>query len=124
MDRVEKGHKPGSRYTQEGEEEVACTKIYYASRTHSQLAQVLPELSKLKLSNNSISVTNHHPLLSGSGAGARKRGLDDEDEDETSTTPTTRTVSLGSRKQLCINDSLRSRTRDLDEACRELLGGT
>lgn len=35
----------------------------------------------------------------------------------------TRTVSLGSRKQLCINDELRRKTRDLDEGCRELLSG-
>jgi chromosome transmission fidelity protein 1 len=34
-----------------------------------------------------------------------------------------RTVSLGSRKQLCINDNVRSKSKDLDEGCRELLEG-
>jgi chromosome transmission fidelity protein 1 len=34
-----------------------------------------------------------------------------------------RAVALGSRKQLCINDDLRKRTGDLDEACRTLLHG-
>lgn len=37
--------------------------------------------------------------------------------------PRWRAVSLGSRKQLCINDGLRARAGDLDEKCRELLGG-
>lgn len=34
-----------------------------------------------------------------------------------------RTVSLGSRKQLCINDELRKHSGDLDEACRQMLSG-
>ena len=34
-----------------------------------------------------------------------------------------RAVSLGSRKQLCINEQLRGRAGDLDEACRQMLGG-
>ena len=34
-----------------------------------------------------------------------------------------RAVSLGSRKQLCINEHLRGRAGDLDEACRQMLGG-
>jgi chromosome transmission fidelity protein 1 len=37
--------------------------------------------------------------------------------------PRWRTVTLGSRKQLCINDELRAKYGDLDEKCRELLGG-
>lgn len=39
------------------------------------------------------------------------------------TRPHWRTVSLGSRKQLCINDEIRTKLNDLDEKCRELLGG-
>lgn len=34
-----------------------------------------------------------------------------------------RTVSLGSRKQLCINEDVRSKPGDLDEKCRELQDG-
>jgi hypothetical protein len=34
-----------------------------------------------------------------------------------------RTVSLGSRKQLCINEGIRSNPGDLDEKCRELQDG-
>lgn len=99
-------------------EETTCTKVYYASRTHSQLSQVLPELRRLKLFRLS-SFRSAHPLHPEKPSIPRKRGLDDleEGEDETRT----RTVALGSRRQLCINEELRSKTRDLDEGCRELL---
>ena len=45
----------------------------------------------------------------------------DEEEDAVGTGP--RAVSLGSRKQLCINERLKERAGDLDEACRQMLGG-
>ena len=35
----------------------------------------------------------------------------------------TQTVSLGFRKQLCINDGFQAKARDLDEACGGFLGG-
>ncbi|KAJ7855956.1 helicase C-terminal domain-containing protein [Mycena olivaceomarginata] len=86
------------------EEDPTCTKIYYASRTHSQLAQILPEMRRLKLSP--VVATPTHCSSSG--------------EDEMPVV-FSRTVSLGSRKQLCINDNVRSKSKDLDEGCRELL---
>ncbi len=102
-------------------EETTCTKIYYSSRIHSQLSQVLPELRKLKLAP--ASVKNLHPTTGvQTPFTPQKRKLEEKDEED-KVSVTTRTVSLGSRKQLCINDKLRSKARDLDEACRELLGG-
>lgn len=108
--RVEKQSRPGHG----DEPELTCTKIYYASRTHSQLTQVLPELQRLKLYSNVISL---HPSDK-----TKKRQLD-ESESNSEVGLNTRTVALGSRKQLCINDEVREKTRDLDEGCRELLGG-
>ncbi|KAF9816792.1 hypothetical protein IEO21_03872 [Rhodonia placenta] len=46
--RLRQGTKPSTPGS-DAEEEPGCTKIYYASRTHTQLAQVLHELRKLKL---------------------------------------------------------------------------
>ncbi|KJA17484.1 hypothetical protein HYPSUDRAFT_146538 [Hypholoma sublateritium FD-334 SS-4] len=112
-----------SRHDPDSDGEITCTKVYYASRTHSQLAQVLPELSKLKFAANP-SVTNFHPKDNAIQQQiSRKRALDDLlEQDLPTSTKITRAVSLGSRKQLCINDQLRGKARDLDEACRELLG--
>ncbi|KAF8195495.1 helicase C-terminal domain-containing protein [Pholiota molesta] len=88
-------------------------KIYYASRTHSQLAQVLPELSRLKLPSK-LTITNRHS--DGPHSIPHKRTiseLDDENAAVASSSRPTRAISLGSRKQLCINDQL---------PCREILG--
>ncbi|KAJ3917495.1 helicase C-terminal domain-containing protein [Lentinula edodes] len=87
-------------HTDSEELEMTCTKIYYASRTHSQLTQVLPELRKLKIPrcNNLSSIcSDDHKYYQ------------------------SRALSLGSRKHLCINAELRGRVRDIDEGCRELL---
>ncbi|KAF8895275.1 helicase C-terminal domain-containing protein [Infundibulicybe gibba] len=111
MARMEKGTRSA---WQDGDIEPTCTKIYYASRTHSQLAQVLPELERLKLVPASTAPSRPE-------AGARKRTMGEAFESEVKYY-TSRTVSLGSRKQLCINKTLRARKGDLDEACRELLG--
>lgn len=118
--RVDKPSKPGYL---DDEVEPTCTKIYYASRTHSQLAQVLPELRRLTLK---LEVSSHHPQATTPiEIVNRKRGVDGLDNDDVEDPPLSysRSVSLGSRKQLCINDELRARTQDLDEGCRELLAG-
>lgn len=115
---MEKGTSRKSFF--DDEEDPICTKIYYASRTHSQLAQILPELRRLKLSPL---VTT--PTHCGSSVDIpQKRAAPDDllDEDEMPVV-FSRTVSLGSRKQLCINDNVRSKSKDLDEGCRELLEG-
>ena len=109
----------------DGEAEPTCTKIYYASRTHSQLAQILPEMRRLRLK---FHVSSLHPTPQPSkptSQNPQKRSGDElDDDDEDIPAPCARTVSLGSRKQLCINDELRTKSRDLDESCRELSGGT
>jgi len=98
-------------------EEPTCTKIYYASRTHSQLTQVLPELKRLKLSVVSQDIHSEEDDCTN---GVKRKAEDEEEEQKACHT---NTVALGSRKHLCINDELRTKSKDLDEACRELLGG-
>ena len=115
--------------------EPTCTKIYYTSRTHSQLSQVLHELEKLKINLSPTSVVAVHANSRASEQGhtltaaTAKRPISvlDDDEDMSPSGDTVmdvRVVSLGSRKQLCINDKLKSKAGDLDEACRQLLSGT
>ncbi|TBU40126.1 DNA repair helicase [Dichomitus squalens] len=111
----------------ESEKEPSCTKIYYASRTHSQLAQVLHELEKLKIKLN-IAVPSapsfpsaRRPLDASRVEKRPVESLESENEDDTMGTGP-RAVSLGSRKQLCINERLKERAGDLDEGCRQMLG--
>ncbi|KAF7291652.1 Chl1 helicase [Mycena chlorophos] len=101
------------------EEEPTCTKIYYASRTHSQLSQILPELKRLKLRVSSVE--EPPACRNPPDSGQRKRPAPEDDEEGDVAVSYTRTVSLGSRKQLCINEQVRSKSKDLDEGCRELL---
>ncbi|KAH0832205.1 putative DNA repair helicase [Lanmaoa asiatica] len=111
-------------------QEPTCTKIYYASRTHSQLTQIIPELQRLKFKHVSYTQHSSHgsgnetcSILSSSGQ-KKKRRVELDEEDSTGTDRRQwRNVSLGSRKQLCINEDVRSRPGDLDEKCRELQDG-
>ena len=106
--------------------EPTCTKVYYASRTHSQLSQVLHELRKLKIDLSGASIVSLHPSSHDLPSGGAKRlisYLEEEDELDTSEGVSIRTVSLGSRKQLCINEKLKAKAGDLDEACRQRLSG-
>ncbi|KAI0644923.1 DNA repair helicase [Trametes meyenii] len=103
--------------------EPTCTKIYYASRTHSQLAQVLHELDKLQLKLN-VAVSTIQPMPTNFSSSSKRpaAALDDADDPARGEGCGPRAVSLGSRKQLCINERLREKAGDLDEACRQMLG--
>ncbi|KAF4591168.1 ATP-dependent DNA helicase chl1 [Pleurotus pulmonarius] len=92
-----------------------ATKIYYASRTHSQLTQVIPEFRRLKLHAN---ISSLHPTTA-TTPGIKRNAEEIENDDMT--TLFTPAVALGSRKQLCIHEELRRNRWDLDDKCRDLL---
>lgn len=85
-----------SRHEEEEEEPETLPRIIYASRTHSQLSQFVAELRKTHF------------------------GQSDEE------TASIRTISLGSRKQMCINDEVQALGRSkgseaMNERCLELM---
>lgn len=85
----------------EDEEPETTPKIFYASRTHSQLSQFVAELKKTEF--------------------GRHISVDDEEEGAQ-----VRSVSLGSRKQMCINEKVqalgqRAGAEAMNERCQELM---
>ena len=60
----------------------------------------------------------------GDEGGKRKYELTGSHPESHNESPETRFVSLGSRKQLCLNEKLKAKGGDLDERCRDLLQGT
>lgn len=91
---------------QRADDEVAeedVPKVYFASRTHSQLRQLTSELLKTTFSGE--------PELPASAEAELTVGSDDP----------VSLVPLASRRQLCINDKVRSLREDrLNEACLDM----
>ena len=90
----------------EDEEPETTPRIFYVSRTHSQLAQFVAELRKTRFGK-----TLH--IVDGAA------GAHDEPA---------RSISLGSRKQMCINSEVqrvaaRAGAEAMNERCRELAKG-
>lgn len=76
----------------------ACTKVYFASRTHSQLGQFLSELRKVEF--DSVAPEKNENLVS---------------------CEPVRAITLASRKSLCIHPRISNLPLDqLNEACLEL----
>jgi chromosome transmission fidelity protein 1 len=75
-----------------------------------------------------MSLSSHsHPTTEGPAGdegGKRKYEPTDSHADTHNESPETRFASLGSRKQLCLNEKLKAKGGDLDEHCRDLLQGT
>lgn len=112
-------------HTDNEEPEITCTKIYYASQTHSQLTQVLPELIKPKIPGCTMvdidtmpNLDQDVPYYLGKHKEQDTLSLIYSDDHYQS-----RALFLGSRIHLCINAELRGRVKDIDECCRELLAG-
>jgi hypothetical protein len=97
--RLEAGSKP----KEEEAEEIDVPKIYYTSRTHTQLRQLTSELMKTTFARRA------KPKASSAGP-----ELDIEFEREDEDDLPIRSVPLGGRKQLCINEKV-SRTTSKPE---------
>lgn len=91
----------------EDEEPETTPKIFYVSRTHSQLSQFVSELRKTSFGRE-IAIT--------------ELGKDGVAEDSV------RSISLGSRKQMCINEEVqrigvKAGSEAMNERCLELAKG-
>ena len=74
-----------------------------------------------------MSLSSHsHPTTDGPAGdgGKQKYELSSPHADTHNESPETRFASLGSRKQLCLNEKLKAKGGDLDERCRDMLQGT
>ncbi|KDE06580.1 hypothetical protein MVLG_03076 [Microbotryum lychnidis-dioicae p1A1 Lamole] len=90
------------------QEEPDVQKIYFASRTHSQLSQFIAELRKTPFS--------------------RSTPIPDAPEGSPTSIPPIRVIPLGSRQNLCINDEVRNKSNGSNEVlgdlCLELQKGS
>ncbi|WVW82792.1 hypothetical protein I302_104803 [Kwoniella bestiolae CBS 10118] len=108
MDKYE-ALRPKSSTNEGEEEEEDLPKIYYTSRTHTQLRQLTSELLKTSFPISDPDSSTINP-----------------DQAEPSTSKGVSLVPLGSRKQLCINDKVRLLARSvagderLNEACLDM----
>ncbi|EST05055.1 ATP-dependent helicase, C-terminal [Kalmanozyma brasiliensis GHG001] len=98
MQQYEQAHSHGQ---EEEEEPETLPRVIYVSRTHSQLSQFVAELKKTSFGQIDVIDAEAWPI---------------------------RTISLGSRKQMCINEEVQriGRTRGseaMNERCLELMKG-
>lgn len=117
MAELDASRKSNSRNVEEEEPE-KNPKIFYVSRTHSQLSQFVSELRKTKFGKQ-IKMKQFDESGNSTMGNEKEVDLDWEP---------IRTVSLGSRKQMCINESVqkigkRAGTEAMNERCRELAKG-
>lgn len=115
MAELDASRKSNSNAVEEEEPETT-PKIFYVSRTHSQLSQFVAELRKTKFGKQ---IKIRQLDENGSSVEGKQKDLDWEP---------VRTVSLGSRKQMCINEAVqkigkRAGTEAMNERCRELAKG-
>lgn len=102
----------GGTQVEEETEDVDEMKIFYCSRTHSQLTQFANELRRVKIPP---AISEEPPTSNGDSAGAASR-VEEE----------LKHLTLGSRKNLCINlkvNKLASATA-INERCLELQQGS
>ncbi|CEQ40378.1 SPOSA6832_02011 [Sporobolomyces salmonicolor] len=104
----------GTKQTQPEEEEPDVRKIYFASRTHSQLSQFVSELRKTSFAH--LNDLQQPTSLSTPPASDGSTSPD--------VTRPIRLIPLGSRQNLCINDDVRRKSGGSNDAmgdmCTEL----